>query len=290
MVTRFLVALCCVLLALSVSASSKGARELYRPELGKELTQEQRWSTDVELANEIQIMDMNSRRFLDGNPFEQRARWVENLATSYKVADLVQQLVDFRRSTMRPNERAFMELVQRARTGDIGATCLAPVLYSRFPKKVVQSWPITYSRLVGDAMNAKDSGHPVCANVAASVYLLGTAGYPKDAQRAKQWIVASAVAGSYRYRMRLANSHLAGAAALDKSEVALRLCWLRVADQIAPHAAFRYACEMYRDGRTIGPDLRTVDVGPDVQEVAHAWCQPSRSVTAQVCADLEKSR
>src|SRR5574340_581173 len=77
---------------------------LYQPALERNLSREERWHFDTELLNEISMKSHNSRRFNVPEPFEKRAQWAESVARWYRTADLVQQLVDFRRSRMRDNE------------------------------------------------------------------------------------------------------------------------------------------------------------------------------------------
>jgi hypothetical protein len=68
---------------------------LYKPELKRELAQEQRRELGLELANEA-TMWSNSRRFNVSDAFDKRARWLEEEAVTYRIADLIQQIMEIR--------------------------------------------------------------------------------------------------------------------------------------------------------------------------------------------------
>lgn len=124
-----------VLLCLAVGSAWVMALEkpmppsLYKPELKRSLTQQERWKLDFELANEATMKNHNSRRFDAPGSLEKRARWFEETAQWYPIADLLRQLIDFRTSSMLNNEKAFNELVQLGRGGDAGAACIAAMFY-----------------------------------------------------------------------------------------------------------------------------------------------------------------
>ena len=270
-------------------APARETRSLYQASSRREISLEERWRLDTALLNEIAMKSQNTRRFDVPDPFEKRARWVEAQAVWYPIADLVQQLVDFRQSRMRDNEAAFVRLVELGRRGDAGARCLAAGIYKHFPREVTARWSVTYETVSLEALKDSGSGHPVCAAVQAAAYLAGDLpGYGRDPAKAKPALVASAAAGLYTNQMFLAGTHLAGSTRFDGREVALKLCWQRVADQQSPFGAFRTTCEAYRLG--VGSDLqgKPLSVPAETQAIAARWCAPASNVTAQECARLEQ--
>ena len=170
---------------------------LYRPALKRDLTQEQRWKLDFELANEASMKEHNSRRFEAPGSFEKRALWFEATAQWYPIADLMQQMIDFRKSTMRNNEKAFNKLVEMGKQGDVGATCMAWMFYKHFKKEDTAKWHYSYDDAARAALKLKDSGHPVCCGVEGALYLDGDLGYPQNRFLGRSYLLRRAVAGFY---------------------------------------------------------------------------------------------
>lgn len=260
---------------------------LYKPELKREMTQEQRWKLDFELANEAAMKNHNSRRFDMPDAFEKRAKWFEETARWYPIADLMQQLIDFRTSSMRNNERAFNELVEMGKAGNISATCMAAMFYQHHDKEATAHWKYTYEDVAKEALKQKNSGHPVCVGIEGSFHLYGQLGYTKSRELAKPYFVKRALIGFYGAQNYLLVSHVRGQMRFVPKDVALSLCWQRVADTISPYALFSSECETYRLGIAVNEDFKDVPLPPSIQQLAREWCEPSRIVTAQTCADLE---
>lgn len=263
-------------------------RSLYKPELKRNLTQEERWKLDFELANEATMKNHNSRRFDAPGSFEKRARWFEETAQWYLIADLLRQIIDFRTSRMINNEKAFNELVQLGRQGNAGAACIAALLYGHFNKADTARWRNSYEFVVSEALKVKSSGHPACIGQEGALYLYGEMGRPVDRNLAKPHLLKRALAGFYGAQEYMRVEHLYGARRFESAEVALYLCWARVADQTSPMAQFATKCEAYREGIALDENLKSVPLPPHIQQLAREWCEPSRIVTAQTCADLEQ--
>lgn len=274
---------------LNCAARNDGATSLFRAAAARDLAREERWRLDVQLMDEVGMKIHNNRRFDVPEPFEKRARWVESVAQWYRPADLVQQLVDFRKSVMRDNEPAFRQLVELGLAGDISAKCLAAGLYRHHERTVTDSWKYSFAFVANEAMKARDSGHPVCAAVEASLYLTGEAGYPRDPGRAKPGLVQSALAGMYGSQEFLAGMHLDGSLRQVPADLVLNLCWQRVADVQASVGSLGSTCELYRMGMAPDQDGKAVAPSPEIQRLATQWCEPNRNVTAQTCADLERA-
>ena len=260
---------------------------LYKPELKRDLTQEQRWALDVEIANEASMKNHNSRRFDAPGSFEKRARWFESTAQWYQIADLMQQMIDFRKSTMRDNEKAFNELVELGKMGDVGATCIAWFFYRHFDKAATVKWKYTYEDMAKATLKFKDSGHPICGYVEGALYSDGHLGYEKNAEKAKPFMIRLALNDFFPVREDLKRAHLFEALRFIPRDVALNLCWHRVADQVSPYALFGGECESYRSGFIFDENIKRIPVPPEIQKIASEWCEPNRIVTAQTCADLE---
>jgi hypothetical protein len=260
---------------------------LYKPELKRELTQQARWQLDFELANEASMREHNSRRFDAPGSFEKRARWFEETAQWYPLADLMQQMINFRKSAMVNNEKAFNELVERGKQGDVGATCMAWMFYRHFRKEVTAKWHYSYDDVARAALKLKDSGHPVCSGVEGPLYLSGELGYPQDRSLAKPYMIGRAVTGFTGSQEYMANSHLFGSLNFEPKDVALQLCWERIADQTSPVIQFGTTCDAYRHGIAVDKNFQKVALPAHIQRLARDWCEPSRIVTAQTCADLE---
>jgi hypothetical protein len=263
---------------------------LYRPELKREMTQEQRWALDFELANETS-MQFNTRRFDVPDPFEKRARWVEQEAVTYQIADLIQQILDIRIGKPRGNEAAFNQLVELGKQGDAGASCMADWLYQQHTLEMTARWKHGREEVTRQALQAKAAtGHPVCAGMEARFYLHGEMGYPKDRAKAKPFLIEGAVAGFWGDQSLLSATHLIKDQVIDPKEVELQLCWKRVADQFSPASGFYEACGMYQSGPAFNQDIKPVEVPQQIKELARKWCKPTQEqwkVTAQDCANLE---
>lgn len=260
---------------------------LYKPELKRELTQQERWQLDFEMANEAFMKEHNSRRFDAPGSFEKRARWFEETAQWYPLADLMQQMINFRKSAMVNNEKAFNELVDRGKKGDVGATCMAWMFYRHFRKEVTAKWHYSYDDVARAALKLKDSGHPVCSGVEGPLYLSGELGYPQDRSLAKPYMIRSAVTGFFGAQMYILGGHQAGTLRFDPQEFELDLCWTKVADAHSPVAGFASTCELYKGGVGLNEQLSSVPLPQPLQKMAREWCEPNRIVTAQTCADLE---
>jgi hypothetical protein len=283
-----------VLLCLAVGSAWVVALEkpmppsLYKPELKRNLTQEERWKLDFELANEAAMKNHNSRRFDAPGSFEKRARWFEETAQWYQIADLLRQLIDFRTSSMLNNEKAFNELVEQGKQGDAGAACIAAMLYRHHSTEATSGWKYSFDAVAHQALDAKESEHPVCVGQLGTHHMSGQLGYRKSRVLAKPYLIKEAVAGFYGSQQYLRSEHLPGALRFEPNEVALYLCWARVADQTSPMAQFGTKCEAYRQGIALDENLKSVPLPPHIQQLAREWCEPSRAVTAQTCADLEQ--
>jgi len=261
---------------------------LYRPDLKREMTQEQRWKLDFELANEASMKEHNSRRFDAPGSFEKRAQWFEATARWYPIADLMQQMIDFRKSIMRNNEKAFNKLVELGKRGDVGATCMAWMFYKHFDKEVTAKWRYSYEQVARDALKVRDSGHPVCSEIEGSLHLDGDLGYETSKTKARPYMIRRGMAGFYGDQMYLAASHQAGTLRFEPHEFELDLCWTKVADAQSPVAGFASTCEFHKDGVGMNEQLKPVPLPQSLQKIVREWCEPSRIVTAQTCADLEQ--
>jgi hypothetical protein len=270
------------LAALNACARGERVPSLYQPELQRHLSRAERWRLDTELFNEISMKDHNSRRFEIPEPFEKRALWVESMARWYLTADLIQQLVDFRRSRMRDNETAFQQLVDFGEKGDIGAKCLSAAIYRHFPVEVRRRWKYTFEQLAAEAVKARSSGHAICVAVEAELLLQG------DRAKAKSLLIESAVAGLYGYQKLLSRMHLDGSTRFRTRDVALKLCWQRVAFEQSAVAGFDNTCEVYRLGIASDAEGKEVPLPAATQKLAAEWCAPAKKVIADDCARMER--
>lgn len=280
---RSLVAMLAASIALTACGAPSGnAGSLYEPALAREVTRAERWRLDLELMNEVVMREHGNRRF---GSLEARARWAENLARRDPVADLVQQIVDFRKGKMRDNEQAFGKLAALGRHGDVSARCFAAFLYGNHRPEVTEGWRVGYEEVMRQGLLEKDSGHPVCLGLEASLYMTGSLGYPEDRERARKMRIPAALAGSYGAQMTLARYHLEGALRFEPRHLALDFCWRRVADSFWQHAGYSSRC--LSQGQVMNSDLRMVDAPSAVRVIGAEWCVAEKKVTAQTCVDLE---
>lgn len=263
---------------------------LYRPELKREMTREQRWTLDFEMANEL-TSQVGSRRFSGPDGIHKRTQWFQKEAMTYQIADLTQQIMDVTYSKARNNENAFNQLVELGQQGDESASCMANQLYQFHRKEDTTHWKYSRDEVTRLALKAKASSrHPVCAGMESRFYLLGDMGYPKDFDRAKPFAIEGAVAGFFGFQGYLAATHLIKGEVIDPKEVELQLCWKRVADQFSPASGFYEACGMYQSGPAFNQDVKPVEVPQHIKELANKWCKPTQEqwkVAAQDCASLE---
>lgn len=274
--------------ALAQGCAQSGPPSLYKPELARPLTQTERWQLDFDLANEASMKEHNSRRFDAPGSFDKRAQWFEATAQWYKAADLLQQIIDFRKSAMRNNEQAFNQIVELGKQGDIGAACLAAMFYRHHQKEVTARWKYSFEQVAREALKYKDSGNAVCFGLEGSLYLSGELGYPRDQRLAKPDMLRSALAGSFGNQNFMAITHHFESQRFEPKHVALKLCWLDIASQQSPAAFFEDTCRSYRLGIAFDRGLKEVPMPTHIQELARQWCSPDRIVTAQTCADLEQ--
>lgn len=262
---------------------------LYRSEMKRELPQKERWQLDFELANELS-MHVNSRRFDAPGSFEKRAKWVEEMATWYPIADLLQQILDIRRFKTWNNEFAYNQLVDMGKRGDVAARCLAWMFYRYHAADITRKWKYSYEDVARLAIEVKDSGHPACAGMEGGFYMHGLMGYPEDRKKAKPYFIDSAITGFYGSQYYLAITHLIKGPAISPKEAELQLCWRRVASTQSPAAHFNETCAAYRRGAVFGVDGKEYAVTEDIKELANKWCTEDQhmKVTAQSCANLER--
>ena len=197
-------------------------------------------------------------------------------------------MIDFRKSTMRNNEKAFNKLVEMGKQGDVGATCMAWMFYKHFKKEDTVKWHYSYDDAARAALKLKDSGHPVCSGVEGLLYLDGNLGYPQDLDLGRFYMVKRAVTGFYGSQKYMANSHFVQLSNFEPKNVALNLCWEKVADVHSTLSGFESTCNSYRLGNIFDRNSKEISVPTHIQQLAQQWCEPSRIVTAQTCADLEQ--
>lgn len=279
-----------LLVAGLVHAEPEGAtaRVLFKPDLRRELTQAERQKLDFDLANEASMREHNSYRFDAPGSFEKRARWFEETAQWYPIADLMQQIIDFRKSTMRNNEVAFNQLVALGQGGDAGAACLAWMFYRHHKREVTANWKYSFEKVTVQAMKFQKSGHPVCLGIEASLFISGDLGYSKSATRAKAGMLQRAVAGFFGAQHYMSIIHLEGRERFMENDVALYLCWQRVAYAQSPIYSFPNTCEVYEQGVARNHQGEWVPAPLEIKDAARQWCDANRTVTAQTCADLEQ--
>jgi hypothetical protein len=288
---RFYASVCVVFataFAIAQGIQQSGPPSLYKPELARPLGQSERWQLDFELANEASMKDHNSYRFDAPGSFDKRARWVEATAQWYMTADLLQQMIDFRKSAMRNNEHAFNQLFELGKQGDVGAACTAARFYRYHRKEVTARWKYSFEQVAREALKYKDSGNPVCFGLEGSLYLYGDLGYPSSRKQAKPDLLRSAVAGSFGDQVFLANMHHFEAQRFEPEHVALKLCWTRAASYQSPAAFFREACDGYRLGIAFDINGKEVAMPQHIQQLGRQWCTSERIVTAATCAALEQ--
>jgi len=239
------------------------------------------------MMNQIGMKHHNSRRFDVPEPYEKRAQWFESLARWDPTADLLQQLIDFRRSAMRDNEAAYMRLVERGRQGDIGSTCLAAAIYQHFEPKVTEKWRLRFDDVAKAAMDVSEKGHPVCAGVEATLYLHGSGGVSRDPVKSKAASIKAALSGMYGHQMALALMHLNGAIEFSPPDVTLYMCWSKVADRHSTLSGFTDKCESYRHGIASNSKGEPAELPESTQKLAAQWCAPQMRVEPTDCARLE---
>jgi hypothetical protein len=243
----------------------------YDPAKSFTLTKEQRWQLDFELVNEADMREINSRSFEVPNAYEQRARWFEKMAQGYILADLINQLFEFRSSSTTHNEVAFAQLYELGRDGNEAAACMAERFHRRFQKEITSHWSVTYDQVALSAVPYINSQHPVCSEL----------------ERAKRAFLKPAVAGFFINQSGMQGRLVDGKNRMDPKSVAAYLCWARVADRSSVHSGFSNFCESYRLGIASDIDGHPIRVPSSIQTLARQWCEPNRSVTPQDCAQIE---
>ena len=261
---------------------------LYQAALARSLTQEERWRLDFDMVNEITMRDHNNYRFDAPGSFEKRAKWFEETAQWYPLADLMQQIIDFRKSTMRDNEKAFNQLVEMGQRGDIGAACIAALLYRNHRREVTDPWKYGFETVTREALKHEDSGHTVCLGTRGGLYMGGELGYPKDINLAKPYMMRSAVAGFYAYQSYMARRNIEGELRFNPNDFERALCWNRVSYTQAGNNSFPHTCESYLRGTATNENLKSAPLPAPLIEMSRQWCDSKRIVTAQTCADLEQ--
>lgn len=115
----------------------------YDPAKALPLTQAQRWQLDFDLVNEADMREINSRRFDVPNPYEKRARWFEEMAQGYELADLINQLFDFRTSATLNDEAVFTKLYALGRAGNEAAACMAEHFHRSLSREITARWKVS---------------------------------------------------------------------------------------------------------------------------------------------------
>jgi hypothetical protein len=274
--------------ATCVATSIPTPATLYKEENKRVMTQAQQWQLDFELANEY-LQYGNNRRFLH---LVDRWAWFDEIAKTYEIADLVRQAINTRPSSNNSYEPAFTRLMELGKSGNISARCFAWMIHGHLDKSKTQSWKYSYEDAARLALESKDSGHPICKGIEGSLYLYGKLGYPQDKEKAKPYIIESALQGFYGDLKYLsgANSQIEGRSSPKK--MALELCWRRQADRQSEWASFEIMCSAYKNGRGMNANLQDYKLSDEVRATAIEWCQttgPKADTTAQDCAELEKS-
>lgn len=262
---------------------------LYKPELKRELTQKERWQLDFEMANELS-MHTNTRRFDAPNMLKKRAKWVEDMAQWYPMADLLQQILDIRAFKARNNEAAFNRLVELGKQGDVAARCMAHFFYLYHAPDVTKTWKYSYDDVARLALEVKAAGHPACVGMEGTFYLRGLMGYPKDRMKAKPYELESAIAGFYQSQYGMIGYNLIKGPEIQAKDIELSFCWERVTNQNVPAIDFYGSCSIAKRGLMFGANGEYVISDP-LKPLVRKWCEPTQEqwkVTAQDCANLER--
>jgi hypothetical protein len=275
-----------------ISSQSANANSLYQPSLKRELSKEQRWQLDFEIANESTMREHNSRRFTVPGSFEKRALWFEETAQWYQIADLMRQVINFRTSTLMHDEAIFKQLFELGKSGDIGASCMAAMFYRPHQKEITDRWKLSYETVMREGLKHKDSGHPVCAGIESGLYRRGELGYEKNISKANAALLEQAKMGFYEAQVDMyILAHSTGELALDKRHFEAYLCWKNLAFLQAP--IFEPECSTYEQGelyygRTLENPARRIPIPSDLVPIAKSWCEKNKPpTTLATCLNLE---
>jgi hypothetical protein len=274
--------------ATCIATSVPTPEALYKEENKRTMTQAVQWQLDFELANEY-LQYSNNRRFLH---LVDRWAWFDEIAKGYEIADLVRQTINTRPSSNDSYEPAFTRLVELGKAGNISARCFAWMIHGHLDKRKTKSWKYSYEDAARLALESKDSGHPICKGIEGSLYLYGQLGYPQSKEKAKPFIIESALIGFYGDLKYLAGANSPIEGKNDSKKMALELCWLRQANRQSHTAYFDTACSVYLEGRAMNSKMEYFNLSEEVKATAQDWCQtsgPKVNTTAQDCAELEKS-
>lgn len=259
----------------------------YDPAKALQLAQAQRWQLDFDLVNEADMREINSRRFDVPNPYEKRARWFEEMAQGYELADLINQLFDFRKSSTINDEAVFTKLYALGKSGNEAAACMAEHFHRSLSREITARWKVSYDDVALAAAPYIHSAHPVCSELEWSLASQGKGGLEKDPQRAHRARIKPALAGFYFRQSGMSVIHIDLVRQMHPKAVEAHLCWSRVADRSSVHSNFQGECDSYRQGFSSDGAGHSIQVPPSIQILARQWCEPTRIVTPQECAQLE---
>lgn len=275
----------------SALAQAQGMPEpMVRASAAKTLTKQERWKLDFIIANEAGKREFGSQMFPAPQSYEKRARWFEEHAQWYQTADLIRQIIDFRFPGVLNNESAFNRLYELGKQGDIGASCMASMLYLHHSEEMRKGWKYSHETVVREALKHKDSGHPVCDGLEYGLYVHGLLGYPQDRALARKNALLRAHTGFYGTQNYLSGWHRHDSVVLNPKHFALSICWVKVAEQQIER--IHNACETYQSGRiyyggTWQNPLATIPIPEHHKKVVAEWCDPKVLPTIDTCMTLE---
>jgi hypothetical protein len=205
-------------------------------------TPEQWRAYDRLFFNEATLWHHNSAAY---GPRTRPRLFKEMAANGFKVAALAPQLLTTGASRDRTAaKKSFESLRLLAESGDTSAMCFMPLAWSR---SVLEEGFPSYDSMLPYIKRGAASGHPYCRLVVARLYGSGSAGFPKDMDRAMQMVREVAREGYYEAHVALFRTYAERVPAYDDLDTLRKaLCWGRLAQQHSNWARFDWYTDKMR--------------------------------------------
>ena len=126
----------------------------------------------------------------------------------YEVGNVVLKLFDVRKTEFRADLSEYERLHRLAEQGDKSALCLSGVVFYRFIRDEIMSWPYTSATEFEFVKKGAAMGLPVCLYLEGQAYLFGKNAYPKNMEMAVNKWRDAAVAGVYRAQVAMSTYFL----------------------------------------------------------------------------------
>ena len=245
------------------------------------LTPDQRRTYDRLFFNEAAVWQHNSAAY-DSRTSPGLFR--EMAINGFKVAEIAPQLLVTGPTRDRVAVKTAIErLRQLAERGDTSAMCFMPLAWSR---SVAEETFFDYDVMLTYTKRGAELGQPYCRLVVARLYGSGTAGFPKDLNRAMRMVREVAREGYYEAHVALFKTYAERVPAYDDLDILRRtMCWGRLAQQHSNWALF----DWYTD--RLGA-FAVANRRPDLLELKKEWDTRSspidvKRVTPDDCLAME---